>query len=200
MTTPVRVTRSRTSCYLPSHPTFQWRACAPAPAPGLERPTMQHAHLPLFIMSESNQHRRVDAPALRLARINDASVGAYTRERAESQPITRYFYVALTSGHSTVSAFIFITYNQLENASLNVLSDALSACSPSTFARSVSASSASSATAGPRNPRPCGASGCAPERESAKREPCETRRSGVRSGVGPGMVVIGLCWSPNVLR
>lgn len=92
-----------------------------------------------------------------------------------------------TSGHSTVSAFMFITYIQLANASLNVSSDALSARSPSTFVRSVSASSASSARAGSRNPRPCGASGCAPERERAKREPCETRRSGVRCGVGYGM-------------
>jgi hypothetical protein len=83
---------------------------------------------------------------------------------------------------------MFITYIQLANASLNVSSDALSARSPSTFARSASASSASSASAGSRNPRPCGASGCAPERDSAKSEPCETRRSGVRCGVGPGMV------------
>ena len=83
---------------------------------------------------------------------------------------------------------MFITYIQLANASLNVSSEALSARSPSTFARSASASSASSASAGSRNPRPCGASGCAPERDSAKSEPCETRRSGVRCGVGPGMV------------
>jgi hypothetical protein len=100
------------------------------------------------------------------------------------------FLLVLTSGHSTVSAFIFITNNQLANASLNVSSDTLSARSPSTFVRSASASSASSARAGSRNPRPCGASECAPERESAKREPCETRRRGVRCGVGPGMVVV----------
>lgn len=142
--------------------------------------------------AENNQN----APSLRFARMYDASVGACvvtsvcvcvnnnssTRERIRIR-----LDALLTSGHSTVSAFMFMTKSQLAKASLNVSNDALSARSPSTLARRASASSASSASAGSRNPRPCGASVCAPERESAKSEPCETRRSGVRWGVGPGM-------------
>ena len=87
---------------------------------------------------------------------------------------------------------MFITYIQLAIASLKVSSEVLRARSSSKFAHNASASSASSARAGSKNPRPCGAWGCAPERECTKKEPCETRRSGYRCGVGPDMNVCGL--------
>jgi hypothetical protein len=96
-----------------------------------------------------------NAPALRCAKIKDASVGACARSNEQESYYKKH---ARTSGQSTVRAFMFITYNQLEKASLNVSRDALNARSPSTLPRNASASSASSASAGSRNPKPCGAS------------------------------------------
>lgn len=39
-------------------------------------------------------------------------------------------------------------------------------------------------------PRPCGASGNAPERDRRKREPWDRRRRGVRCGVGTVAIVV----------
>lgn len=76
----------------------------------------------------------MDSPALRAARVKDASVGA--------------------CGQSVVRAFISITYNQLAKLSLNVSSASLKLRSPSTLPCSVSTSSRSSLKAGSRNPSP----------------------------------------------
>jgi hypothetical protein len=83
-----------------------------------------------------------------------------------------------------VRAFIFMIYSQLAKDSLKVARESLRFFMPSTVARRASVSSTNSDMAGSRKPRPCGASGKAPERERAKRDPCDTRLSGVRCGVG----------------
>jgi hypothetical protein len=70
---------------------------------------------------------------------------------------------------------------------LNVANESLRDCMPSILSVSASVSSTNSDIAGSRNPRPCGASGYAPDRERANSEPCETRRRGVRWGVGFGI-------------
>src|SRR6266540_1535375 len=88
--------------------------------------------------------------------------------------------VSHTCGQSTVRAFMFMMYSQLEKLSLKVDSDWLRFRIDSTFVWSASVSSRNSAMAGSRKPRPCGASGYAPERERRKSEPWETRRRGVR--------------------
>jgi hypothetical protein len=83
-----------------------------------------------------------------------------------------------------VKAFIFMIYSQLANDSLKVASESPRFFMPSTFAWRVSVSSTNSDMAGSKNPRPWGASGNAPDRERAKREPWDTRLRGVRCGVG----------------
>jgi hypothetical protein len=94
----------------------------------------------------------------------------------------------LTCGQSVVNAFMFMIYSQLANDSLKVARESLRFFIPSRLAWRASVSSTNSAMAGSRNPRPCGASGYAPEWDRAKREPWEILRSGVRWGVGLGMV------------
>src|ERR1700722_12979341 len=80
-------------------------------------------------------------------------------------------YGERTCGQSVVSAFMFMMYNQLAKDSLNVARESLKFFMPSRLAWSVSVSSTNSDIAGSRNPRPCGASGYAPDWERAKRDP-----------------------------
>ena len=91
--------------------------------------------------------------------------------------------LALTCNQSVVSAFMSMTYSQLAKLSLNDLSESLRRRRLSTFAWSASASSTSSAITGSMKPSPCGAFVFCSERESANKDPCDTRRSGVRWGV-----------------
>src|ERR1700722_7008036 len=92
---------------------------------------------------------------------------------------------------------MFRTYKKLAKLSLNLARESPRRRTPSAFARRASVSSTSSAMAGSRKPRPCWASVNCPERERAKREVWEMRRSGVRCGVCPGCIgcigCIGCC-------
>lgn len=131
-------------------------------------------------------------PARFLAIEKERFVGAYATKSMKRclQPalVRRQQHTCI---QSVVKAFIFITYSQLAKLSLNVASDSLRFFIASTFVCSASVSSKNSAIAGSRNPRPCGASGYAPERERRKREPWDTRRRGVRCGVCVGGILQG---------